>query len=155
MAINEKTVMENGEEFRVRQVQREKIVAGLTAGVTIKELASELHMKADTIYNIMREPKIQDSLKKNMKIIHATAVQKASENISDAFDTVNKAIKEGDAKIALALLDKMGVLKSAGDAGGFEIAEIQSSMPKIVINISGHSSDDSANIIDITSDDTA
>ena len=149
MTVRKKIDTGDGNATPIRTVQRERCVAMLITLAPIKEIASELCIKPHTIYKWMSEPAFRKELDKQLAIIKNATTQFAIELIQPCFETIKQAIADGDAKIALSLLDKLGSLRSAGSSAGFEQAEI-SNIPKITINISGHQTpDNTANVIDV------
>ena len=93
-------------------------------------------------------------LRRGSKILAMRRVLRGLSQRTDTLEIHEDAIEEGDGKLALALLKELGALRSGGEGAGFETADLGAAMPKIVINISGHSSDDSARIIDVESEES-
>ena len=142
-----------GKNGYVRVIQRDKAVERLALGMTVKDTAKEICSSIKSVYKWLKEPEFKRKLDAAREIIAMDAINGAAGLIGEATQTLMEALKERDnPKLALDLLDKLGVLRTTGNKIGMDADKSDgSNTPVITINISGAGIETDSTIIDAES----
>lgn len=139
MTVRNKTLVAEDQSVQVRTIQRDKALAMLVAGETVRTICKKLKVKKWTVHKWMKEPKFQERLAESLSYIQIATIQAMTELVEPAFECIQKDIDKGNSTLAFNLLKELGALRTGGKAAGFESEDVKGGL-QVVINVSGHSS---------------
>ena len=142
-----------GKQGYVRVIQRDKAIDRLAMGMTVKETAKDICSAVNSIYKWLKEPEFKRKLEEKRELIALDAINGAAGLIGEATQTLAIALKDRDnPKLALELLDKLGVLRTTGTKIGMESSSSDpASGISVTINVSGNGNIDEGTIIEAES----
>ena len=91
-------------------VTQRAVLAELLSGATVTDAAKSARINRTTVYKWLKKPAFKSALNDSRNVIRQSLHARLMQTAAQAVETVEKAIEDGDAKSALAVLKGLGLL---------------------------------------------
>lgn len=135
---NDNTPRESINGLQRRTTMRAKCLSLLAAGIPVKDISGQLRCSIKTIYKLLKEPEFMALLEQERELISVDAISASGAIVGSAIAQVQKAINEGDARLAFEFLKETGVLRTTGGKLGMDAKNAKESVQglQVIINVS-------------------